>query len=126
MTAANDPANRSTGSLKLPLNVPALVVYAEGIVKCMTGNPAFPNPAPALAQVTAAIMALSTAEAATLTRARPAVATRDAARVTLHGLLVQLKGYVQAARRASYEWSTAPTAERPGSQRRPASSPRRP
>ncbi len=34
----------------------------------------------------------------------PAVATRDAARVTLHGLLVQLKGYVQAARRASYEW----------------------
>jgi hypothetical protein len=97
MTAANYPANRSTASLKLPLNVPALVVYAEGIVKSMTGNPAFPNPAPALAQVTSAITALSTAEATTLTRARPAVAKRDAARVTLHGLLVELKGYVQAA-----------------------------
>ncbi len=49
MTAANDPANRSTACSR---SIPALVVYAEGIVKCMTGNPAFPNPAPALAQVT--------------------------------------------------------------------------
>jgi hypothetical protein len=95
MTIANNPAHRSAVSLKLPVKIPALITYAQNIVKQMTGNPAFPNPTPPLAQVSAAISALNTAETATLTRVKGSVATRNTARIALHTLLVQLKSYVQ-------------------------------
>jgi hypothetical protein len=81
--------------LKLPAKVPALIQYAAGIVKSVTGNPSFPNPTPTLAQVTGAINALGTAETAALARTRGAVLTRDAARTALATLLKQLLGHIQ-------------------------------
>src|ERR1019366_9893604 len=62
---------RSIASLNLSSKkVSALVTYAQGIVKAMTGNPAFPNSAPALAAVTSAINDLQAAETAVLARTR--------------------------------------------------------
>jgi len=95
-TIANS-VHRSVAILKLPTKVPALIQFAQNIVKGVTGNPAFPNAAPLLAPITAAITALNTAETATLTRLKGAVATRNAARAALIGLIEQLKAAVQSA-----------------------------
>jgi hypothetical protein len=54
MATANKSTHRSLVTLRLPKSVPGLIVYAQNIVKRMTDNPSFPNPAPTLAAVTAA------------------------------------------------------------------------
>src|ERR1700733_5875380 len=82
-------------SLKLPTKVPALITYAQGIVKGMTGNASFPSPTPTLAAVMQAIANLQAAETAALARTKGAVATRNEARTALVQLLQQLKGQVQ-------------------------------
>src|SRR5271165_7526306 len=87
---------RSLAALFLPKPVPALINYARSIVKAMTGNPAFPNPVPALAAVTAAIDELQAAETIALTRAHGATAVRDEKRRALVSLLQPLRAYVQA------------------------------
>ena len=87
---------RSLVTLALPRSAPALIVYAQGIVTRMTGNPSFPNPAPTLAAVTVAIDALQTAETAALARTKGATALRDEKRKALLALLQQLRGYVQS------------------------------
>jgi hypothetical protein len=89
------PTHRAVAILDLPLKVPALILYAQNIVKAMTGNPAFPTPAPTLAALTAAIAALNAAEMATLTRLKGTVSARNTARGALVLLLQQLKGYIQ-------------------------------
>jgi hypothetical protein len=94
---------RSLVSLKLPKPVAQLIPYAAGIVTGMTNNPAFPNPVVPLATVNAAISALHTAEAAALTRAKGAVATRNEKRAALVSLLEQLRAYVQARADATPE-----------------------
>ncbi len=93
--------------LKLPLKVPALIQVAQAIVKAMTGNPAFPAPSPTLAQVSAAITALSTAETAALSRTKGAVLVRNGARTALLTLLKQLRAYVQATADADVENSAS-------------------
>ena len=56
MAAKTKTIRRSIASLNLsPNKVSTLVTYSQGIVKAMTGNPAFPSSAPALAAVTAAV-----------------------------------------------------------------------
>jgi hypothetical protein len=87
---------RPTPSLLLPRSVPALIVFAEGIVKRMTGNTAFPSPAPALTVVTAAIDDLRTAETGALARTKGATAARNAKRTALVALLQQLRAHIQA------------------------------
>jgi cytochrome c553 len=62
-------------------------VYAQGIVKRMTGNPSFPDSASELAAVGTAIVDLQTAEAAALARTKGAVATRNEKRKALVALL---------------------------------------
>jgi hypothetical protein len=52
MTTTSKPLHRTIASLKLPTKVPALITYAQGIVKGMTANPSFPSPTPSLATVT--------------------------------------------------------------------------
>ena len=94
-TVISATTHRNIASLNLPLPMPEVVTYAQAIVKGMTGNPAFPSPTPPLVQVEAAITTLATAQAATLTRAKGAVATRNTAHAALHTMLQQLKGYVQ-------------------------------
>ena len=87
---------RSLASLKLPKTVPALITFAESIVKAMTGNPSFPTPIPTIAAVTAAIDDLHAAETATQARTKGAVTTRNDKRAVLVSLLQHLKAYVQA------------------------------
>jgi hypothetical protein len=88
--------HRSLVSLSLPKSVPALIVYAQGIVKRMTGNPSFPNPVPALAAISAAIAELQTAEAAALARTKGAASTRNEKRKALVALLQLLRGHIQS------------------------------
>jgi hypothetical protein len=103
MTTNNKSLHRSIASLKLPSKVPALITYAQGIVKGMTGNASFPTPVPTLAEITSAINDLQTAETAALARTKGAVATRNEKRTALVRLLEQLKGNVQTAADANVE-----------------------
>jgi hypothetical protein len=104
MAATTKTIRRSLASLNLsPSKVSALVTYSQGIVKGMTGNPAFPSSAPALAAVTTAVNDLQTAETAALARTKGAVAVRNEKRAALVVLLQQLRGTVQAAADANVE-----------------------
>ena len=95
--------HRSIVALKLPYPIPALIAYAQQIVKAMTGNPAFPSPVPALSIVTVAIVALQDAQTSALTRVKGAVVTRNEKRTALLMLLQQLKGYIQTQADANVE-----------------------
>jgi hypothetical protein len=86
---------RATVTLSLPKRVPALIVYAQGIVERMTANPSFPNPTPTLGAVTAAIAELQTAETAALSRVKGAVAARNEKRAALVVKLQQLRAHIQ-------------------------------
>jgi hypothetical protein len=96
MTTKSKVLNRAIVSLKLPNKVTALVTYAQGIIKGMTGNPAFPSPVPTLAAISKAIDELQVAETAALTRAKGTATVRNEKRTALVQLLVQLKAYIQA------------------------------
>jgi hypothetical protein len=97
MSTTTKSTRRSTVSLKLPVSVPALITYAKGIVKGMTGNPSFPSPTPALTVVTAAIDELQTAETAAQARTKGAATTRNDKRTALVVLLQQLRASIQKA-----------------------------
>ena len=53
MSTTTNRTRHTTVALKLPLSVSALITYAKGLVKRMTGNPSFPNPTPTLAAIAA-------------------------------------------------------------------------
>jgi hypothetical protein len=99
--------HKTLAALKLPTQVPALVVVADAIVLAMTDNAAFPAPTPPLAEVTAALAELHVAEVATRTRTRGTVALRNEKRAVLIGLLVRLKAYVQGVAEADPERAPA-------------------
>ncbi len=88
-------------SLKLRKPVPALLTYAGGMVKAMTGNPSFPNPTPTLLAVTQAIADLQAAETTALARTKGAVSVRNEKLAALIALLKQLGRYIQAAAEAA-------------------------
>jgi hypothetical protein len=96
MATTTKSIHRSTVTLMLPQSVPALIVYAQGVVKRMTGNASFPNPVPTLAALTAAIDDLRAAETAALARTKGAAAARDEKRTALVALLQQLRAHIQA------------------------------
>jgi hypothetical protein len=89
------PTPRRRASLKLPLSVPALISAARAIAHSMTDNPSFPDPAPTLQTVLAAIDDLADAEATTRSRLRGTVEMRDEKRRTLVMLLQYLRAYIQ-------------------------------
>src|SRR5215472_5198329 len=95
MAATTKSVRRPTVTLQLPKSVPALIVYAQGVVERMSGNTAFPNPTPRLAAISAAVDALRTAEAAALTRIKGAAAARNEKRQALVALLEQLRSEIQ-------------------------------
>ena len=95
MSTPTKSTHRSTVTLSLPKKVPALIVYAENVLKRMTGNPTFPNPTPTLFAITAAVDDLRIAEAAALSRMKGAVATRNAKRTALVAILQALRTYIQ-------------------------------
>ena len=94
-TSTTTKTHRALASLKLPKPNPALITYAQGIVKGMTGNAYFTAPSPALAALSAAITDLQTAVTLALTRAMGAAAARNEKRATLVSLLQQERSYVQ-------------------------------
>jgi hypothetical protein len=96
MTAAVKSIHRAIASLMLPKKVPALITYAQGIVKAMTGNVYFATPSPMLASVSQAISDLQVAETAVLARTKGAATTRNDKRTALLTLLQELRGYIQA------------------------------
>jgi hypothetical protein len=104
MAASSKSTHRALASLHVkPSKTPALITYAQGIVKGMTGNPAFPTPNPPLAEVSTAIGDLQTAETAALARTKGAVAVRNEKRTALMVLLQLLKAYVQVTADANVE-----------------------
>jgi hypothetical protein len=103
MTTPTKTVRRALASLRAPESVPAMITYAQGIVKALTGNPAFPTTAPTLATVTEALTKLQTAEIAALARTKGAVAVRNEKRAALVTLLQQLRGQIQTVADASPE-----------------------
>jgi len=94
---------RSVATLKTTGPVPTLIASATVIITRMTGNSAFPTPAPPLATVAAAIADLQIAEAAAAARTKGAVTVRNDKRAALVTLLLQLKSYVQSQADANLE-----------------------
>jgi hypothetical protein len=105
MSTMNQPIHHPIAVLVLPKPVPALVTYAQSIVKAMTGNPSFPSPVPTLATVATAIGALHDAETAALARTKGAVQARNDKRAALVTLLQQLRSYIQTVADADLETS---------------------
>jgi hypothetical protein len=99
--------HRSLAILSLPKSVPAIITFAQRVVTAMTGNAAFPTPAPTLAEVTAGIVALQLAESAALARTKGAVTARNDRKAALVSLLQDLRGYVQKTADADPENSAA-------------------
>jgi hypothetical protein len=96
MTATTKAIHRAIVSLKLPTKVGDLMTHAQGIVKAMTGNPAYRDPVPNLVTITTAIAELQAAETAALTRAKGTATVRNEKKLVLVKLLLQLKAYIQA------------------------------
>lgn len=92
---SNKKAHRTVVSLQLPEVVPLLITYVLGILKAMTGNPAFASPTPPLSAITSAVDDLQVAETVALTRAVGAAAARNEKRAALVSLLELLAAYVQ-------------------------------
>jgi hypothetical protein len=86
---------RSIATLRTTGPVPALISFATAVVTRMTGNSAFPTPAPPLATVAAAIADLQNAETAAAAKTKGAVTVRNDKRAALVTLLRQLESYVQ-------------------------------
>jgi hypothetical protein len=99
--------HRSLASLKLPKAVPALITYAQGIVKSLTGNASFATPSPTLASITQAINDLQTAETAVLARTKGAATTRNDKRTALLTLLQELRSYIQVQADANMDTGAA-------------------
>jgi len=76
------------------LSASQLAAKADFIVDRMSGNPAFPNPVPALSDVTDAVTALRKAMVAALDGGKTATAIRNKCQRDLKKLLDQLAGYV--------------------------------
>ncbi len=95
--------HRALAVLRLPRNVSALVIFADGVVQGATGNFYFPSPTPTLAALQKAIDDLQAAEADALTRARGAVAVRNEKRQVLVTRLEEFRTYVQSTADASPE-----------------------
>src|SRR3974390_2833571 len=88
--------HRNVAVLKLPGPIALLILYVQGIVKAMTGNPTFPTPNPPLTALSGALGDLQVAETAALTRATGTIATRNEKRAALVTLRELLRGYVQS------------------------------
>ncbi len=95
-------------TLEFPKSNDALLTLAKAILAAMSANKTtFPSPTPPVTQLSTDVDAFDTAQAATLTKAKGTVATRNAARAVVVTDCKQLKGYVQLAVDASPEHALA-------------------
>lgn len=95
--------HRSVASLKLPEPISLLIMYVQGILKALTGNPTFPTPNPPLTAIGQALGDLQVAETAAQTRARGTIAVRNEKRAALVALLELLRAYLQSIADATPE-----------------------
>jgi hypothetical protein len=106
MTTPSKTVRRSLAVLSLPESkVPALINFAQQVLKSITGNANFKTPTPTVAELTQAINDLQSAENAVLARTKGAAATRNELRTALIMKLQQLKGYVQSVADANVDSS---------------------
>jgi hypothetical protein len=96
MVHTSNKTSRSLAVLALPRRINAIIAYATGVVRGMTGNLAFPTPVVPLAMVSAAIDDLRDAEAAAMTRTKGAAAARNASPGALVAMLHLVRIYVQS------------------------------
>jgi hypothetical protein len=89
-------AARAIVALKLPTRIKNVITFAQSVATAMNNNASFPTPNPPLATLLADIQALSTAEAAVLSRTKGAVETRNAKLAVVRADLENLKTYVQS------------------------------
>lgn len=99
----NKSTKRSFVSLHLPEPVPALITYAQSVVTAMSNNPHFTAILPSLADVSAAIAALQSAETAALSRLKGTIVVRNDKKAALVTLLGELRNYVQKTADADQE-----------------------
>jgi hypothetical protein len=86
---------RSVAVLKLSPRVKNVITFGQSVASAMTNNAHFPTPNPSLATFQADVAALSTAEAAVLSRTKGAVEARNAKLAVVRTDLETLKTYVQ-------------------------------
>jgi len=91
----NKSTRRNFVSMQLPRPVPHLIPFAQNVVQQMTGNAHFPTPTTPLADVSAAIAALQSAETATLSGLKGTVVVRNDKKASLLTLMGELRNYVQ-------------------------------
>ncbi len=97
MSTIGKSPGTALAALALPRSGRALAVYAQNVVKRMTGNPSFPTATPLLAAITTAVVELQAAETAALNRTKGAITVRDDKRTALVVLLRQLRAAIQTA-----------------------------
>ncbi len=76
-------------------NDTAVIAFTRNVIAMMTNNAAYPSPLPSLADVTTSVNDFESDVHDALSGDRVAIATRNAARVSLLALLRQLATYVQ-------------------------------
>jgi hypothetical protein len=95
-------------TLEFPKSYNDLLMLAKAILAAMSANKTtFPSPTPPMTQLSTDVGAFDTAQAATLTKTKGTVATRNEARAVVVTDLKQLKGYVQLMVDASPEHALA-------------------
>jgi hypothetical protein len=99
--------SRSFVSMHMPRPVPALIPFAQNVVQSMTGNAHFPTPTTPLADVSAAIAALQTAQMAVMSGLKGTVAARNDKKASLVTLMGELRSYVQKTADADPENAAA-------------------
>jgi hypothetical protein len=87
--------HRVTVALNLPRSVPNLIKLGRSIIQSMTGNTWFSSPNPTLANASASLDALETAETTVKARTKGAVEARDVKYIAAATQLRQLRDYVQ-------------------------------
>jgi len=87
---------QSLAVLKLSPRVKNVISFAQNVASALTNNAHFPAPTPTIATFQADVAALSTAEAAVLSRTKGAVETRNAKLAVVRTDLENLKTYVQS------------------------------
>ena len=86
---------RTLAVLKLKKRIADILVFAQHVADSMKGNPAFPSPPRALAELSGQVQAATRAHAAVLSRTAGAAAKRDAKLKQVRLTLETLRVYVQ-------------------------------
>ena len=102
-----ESVHRILVTLNLPRRVPALITYTQAVLAAITNKANFPTPSPALSAISAALLALQSAESQAISRIKGAVVVRNDKKAALVSLLQALRAYIQTTADADPETSAA-------------------